>query len=83
MGPGFLSLPTIVAVGRMVSSREIRLLKDRVSLLESVPDKVFMTLERGEFVMTSTQTTSDESVFIVRTRPTLNDAGGETVRVIG
>ena len=74
-------LPTIIAVGRMVSSREIRLLKDKFSLLESVPDEVFLNLGVGEFVMAATQTTGDKSVYIVKTRPTLIDAGGATVRV--
>ena len=81
MDPGFLGLPTIVAVGRMVSSREIRLLKDKFSLLESVTDAVFLNLGVGEFVIAATQTTSGRSVYIVKTRPTLIDAGGATVRV--
>ena len=81
MDPAFLGLPTIVAVGRMVSSREIRLLKDKFSLLESVPDEVFLNLGVGEFVIAATQTTSGRSVYFVKTRPTLIDAGGATVRV--
>ena len=76
----FLAGATIVMVFRLLSRKEIRVVKDCYAMLESVPDEVFLNLRPGQCVVAAMESTGSDEVYLVNVRPTASYAGGETLR---
>ena len=80
MDDALFSLGTIYAVFRLTSKKEIRVLKERFTVFASVPDEEFMTLRTGECLIAATQTTGKAAIYRIFVRPTVTNAGGQTLR---
>jgi hypothetical protein len=80
MDAEFFSQATVVLVFRLNSMKDVRALKERFAPFQDIPDEEFLHLADGECMIGTTRSTSGERTFRVRIRPTVTNAGGETLQ---